>query len=215
MVGKLLTVWKLLVSTCGGWWSIMSGALSIPFAFVALFVQGRERTIFAVLGFCALWIFALRLAWKNYEISTVQNRERKATLFTRMVDWVKSSSAKDQNTRRPSSFTTYDYMHIMQPGETIGALIKYVNEIKTEDELEWICQQFEKHGYKAPLKNFQPILDAELQGQWLPVLQEARLRPDEIQNETQFLSFLSLTWSGKEKWKRGQERIRKAPTEDT
>jgi hypothetical protein len=43
----------------------MSGALSIPFAFLALFMQGHPRELFAVLAFCALLILAIRTAYKN------------------------------------------------------------------------------------------------------------------------------------------------------
>ena len=185
----------------------MSGALSIPFALAALLAHGLEKTIFAVLAYCALWVFAFRVAWKNYEILAVRNPAEKAALLTKMVDLIKSSKEHDQTTRSPASFTTYDYARAIQPDESIGALIRFADEIPTEEDREWLCHELEKLGYKPPLKNFRPVLEDELKGQWLPVLREARLRPDEIKKETQFLAFLCTTWSAKEKWKRGQDRI--------
>ena len=46
----------------------MSGAISIPFAFIAVLSQGHQKRDFALLAFCALWVFAIRLAWKNYQM---------------------------------------------------------------------------------------------------------------------------------------------------
>jgi uncharacterized membrane protein HdeD (DUF308 family) len=40
----------------GEWWSLMSGALSIPFALAALFTQGHSKTYFAILAFVALLV---------------------------------------------------------------------------------------------------------------------------------------------------------------
>lgn len=65
---------KILVSICGGWWSLMSGAVSIPFAFIALLSHGHEKRYFALLAFCALWVLAIRTAWKNYQIANPKEK---------------------------------------------------------------------------------------------------------------------------------------------
>jgi hypothetical protein len=57
----------LLASICGGWWSAMSGAFSIPFALAALFLDASHgKEIFAVLAFVTLFICALRMAYRNF-----------------------------------------------------------------------------------------------------------------------------------------------------
>jgi hypothetical protein len=65
---KIATIAKLIVEICGGWWGVMSGAFSVPFAFMALYAQGRERMNFAVLAYCALWVFVVRVGWKNFKL---------------------------------------------------------------------------------------------------------------------------------------------------
>jgi hypothetical protein len=66
---KIVNAAKLLAEICGGWWSTMSGAVSIPIAFFALFWgEERQKTFFAILAFIALWVFALRIAWRNYQL---------------------------------------------------------------------------------------------------------------------------------------------------
>jgi hypothetical protein len=74
---KILNSAKFLASVCGGWWSAMSGATSIPFAFIALFLRGNERKLFTLLAFCALWVFAIRVAWKNYHSMESAARKQK------------------------------------------------------------------------------------------------------------------------------------------
>jgi hypothetical protein len=61
--------WRISVSIVGGWWSLMSGAVSIPFAFLAIVLGGKTGFWFAVLAFVALWVFAIRTAWRNYQLT--------------------------------------------------------------------------------------------------------------------------------------------------
>jgi hypothetical protein len=70
-MSKIIKIAKLLAQICGGWWSLMSGAISIPFAFLAIFVDmshPHPKETFAILAFVALWIFAVRTAWANYKM---------------------------------------------------------------------------------------------------------------------------------------------------
>lgn len=119
--------------------------------------------------------------------------------FTAMVDYIKSQ--KPPGTHNAIS----DYWKSCQPVEAVSALIKFSNEIQTEDELKWYCGEFEKHGYAHPLKLNQSVLGDGFQ--WLPVLKEARHRPQEIKSEVQFIDFLGVSWSGKEKWKAAMQII--------
>ena len=62
---KWLTV---IVSICGGWWSLLSGVGSAALTVAAVLSQGSDRKIYALLAFAALWVFALRVVWKNYQM---------------------------------------------------------------------------------------------------------------------------------------------------
>jgi len=52
-----------VVSTFGGWWSTMSGAISIPFAILALFLPSTTgKTLFAALAYVSLLATAITMA---------------------------------------------------------------------------------------------------------------------------------------------------------
>jgi hypothetical protein len=51
----------------GGWWSLMSGAMSIPFAFLALIFGGKSAVWFALLAVAASWVMIVRMAYANYK----------------------------------------------------------------------------------------------------------------------------------------------------
>jgi hypothetical protein len=77
---KFKTWVALLISICGGWWSAMSGAISIPFAFLALFVGGSATTYFWVLAFAALWVVVIGIARKNHELKNLLENKPESNL---------------------------------------------------------------------------------------------------------------------------------------
>ena len=47
----------------------MSGAFSIPFTFMSLFLpSGYAKEIFAILAYLTLWVMAFKIGWKNYQL---------------------------------------------------------------------------------------------------------------------------------------------------
>jgi hypothetical protein len=148
------------------------------------------------------------IAWRNYQILAVQNPQKRDALLATMVDFIKTSRMRFLKEKSLGcSFSMEAYLEDIKPADSIGALIKYADQVQTEKDLEWFCGKFAELGYKPPLEHFKPILDEELKGQWLPVLREAKLKMEEIRTESEFLSFLGLKWSDKEKWKRGQAKV--------
>lgn len=99
---------KLLAEICGTWWAIMSGAISIPLAFIALLLPGNERKIFAVLAFCALWALVIRMGWKNYQLLEKQKPK------------FKLACSKDiPGCTAPNHDHTWTYLRILATTETI------------------------------------------------------------------------------------------------
>jgi hypothetical protein len=52
---------KEFVRPIGAWWAIMSGAVSIPFAFLALFNVFSAGFLFAALAYVSLWVLVVSL----------------------------------------------------------------------------------------------------------------------------------------------------------
>lgn len=66
----------------GGWLGLMSGGLSIPFAFLALFLPaGTAKVSFAILAFCALWVLVIKSGWNNYSNIKSVAKEKQLYLF--------------------------------------------------------------------------------------------------------------------------------------
>jgi hypothetical protein len=57
----------IIVQITGRWWAIMSGAVSIPLAFLALVFGGKPGTWLAILGYVALWSLVIKMACTNYK----------------------------------------------------------------------------------------------------------------------------------------------------
>jgi len=66
---KTIKAAGLVVSICGGWWSIMSGAISIPCAVLAFAIGGSAGRWFVVLAFLALWVCVFSIAHKSYQLT--------------------------------------------------------------------------------------------------------------------------------------------------
>jgi hypothetical protein len=54
------------VSICGGWWAVMSGAVSVALAFLALTSEGSPKSFYAILAFLALWACMVQMGMANY-----------------------------------------------------------------------------------------------------------------------------------------------------
>jgi hypothetical protein len=196
---KIVQFVKLLVEVCGGWWSAMSGAISIPLAFVALLTNWHPKLYFAVLAFVGLFYTTIRLAWKNYQLLAIEKPARNRALLIKITDDIRG-----RREARTGDFVK-DYCRDMQPPNPIGALVKFSDEIQTEADLQWLCAELVKSRYESPFERFESVLGNSQM--WLPILREARSNLTKITDEAQFLQFLALNWTGKEKWKQGQERL--------
>lgn len=135
-----------------------------------------------------------RILAKTKNSKSFQPDERSRELFTAIVEYVRSQ--KQPVFGDPNR----NYYWACQKVNPIAGLIYFSDRMRTEGELNWLCNEFERHGYTSALKVFQSVLDDE-HVQWLSVLKEARHTPQEIKTETQFLDFLVTKWSGNEKWK--------------
>jgi ABC-type nickel/cobalt efflux system permease component RcnA len=67
----------------------MSGATSIPLAFVALFSDGTyQKESFAILAFLALWVCVIRTAWKSEQLQArLDERAKHREDERRLVDY--------------------------------------------------------------------------------------------------------------------------------
>jgi len=90
---QIIKIAKLLVQVCGGWLSLMSGAISIPLAFVALFTEAHPKRYFAMLAFAALWVIVIRTAWKNYQLMEANKKELEAQTNSHEEEKQKRASA--------------------------------------------------------------------------------------------------------------------------
>ena len=79
--------------------------------------------------------------------------------------------------------------------DSIGALIKHANDLNTEDEVKWYCEQLVKHGYKHPFEWLEAQAGDAFNGKWLLFLREARLNPIPIRLEIVAWGFATKEYS--------------------
>ena len=83
---------KSCVDTVGKWWGIMSGALSIPFALLALFNVFSQRLLFGVLAYASLWALVIS---QNRQIAKLKRTTKKLdiALYDRFDELFKQGEA--------------------------------------------------------------------------------------------------------------------------
>lgn len=74
---------KTASTVCGGWFSLMSGALTVPFTVFALIFRGTDGVVYAVMAYVSLWVFGIGAARKNY---LSQKRLLKVEGITRSIE---------------------------------------------------------------------------------------------------------------------------------
>jgi hypothetical protein len=89
---------------------------------------------------------------------------------------------------------------ITGPIDSIGGLIAFAEDIKNEDEVEWLCQELVKHGFDHPFTYTDLYCNDFMLGHRLPVLREAGLNEQRPLYGELFVRFLKERWSEKEKW---------------
>jgi hypothetical protein len=77
---------KIIASLLGGWWSSMSGAASIPLAFLAVLVGGKPSLWLAILGYVALWIVVIKMARDRYNIENKKGVAAALSSYFRALD---------------------------------------------------------------------------------------------------------------------------------
>ncbi len=77
---------EILTSTVGGWWTLMSGATSIPFALLALICGGKPGVWFAILAYVALWVMVIRMAYANYKLRDKTSTKRAFSIYFKALD---------------------------------------------------------------------------------------------------------------------------------
>lgn len=202
---KIKIFFKILAECFGGWGALMSGFLTLPSTIFGFWKKGYEGWFFIALAFICLWVLVIKTAWKNYQILYVQNPEKKQLLLDKMVDFIKSSKDNISKSKEFRSLTE-DYMDLMEGTESIGAFVKFSNEIRTDEDLNWLCEEFKNSGYKDPFENLETWGGNLISSRRISVLRAARLSSIEILTESQMISFLSTDWKYSDEWKDNASR---------
>ncbi len=113
---------KSFVNVCGGTFSAMSGVLSIPFTFYALFHPDNPKFLFAVLGYCALFVYAFSVTHAHSK----QIAANKALLDQRKQQEI------DRNMLGGAIDALFVQLQNVQEFDPYGKTMKEVNELRVE-----------------------------------------------------------------------------------
>lgn len=111
--------------------------------------------IFSWVLLSACFIWASFLTWRD-EHGVISNDSRRRTLY-KVRDLISESKHKASE--------KYD---------SIGALIKFSDELHAEEDTIWVCEQLKAGGHDHPFAVLELTSNNALRGRWLNFLQEAR-----------------------------------------
>lgn len=85
-MSKIKNWTQIIGSAVGGWWSLMSGAISIPFAFIALISGGKPGIWFAILAYATLWVLVIRMAYANHQRTDKASTKKILGIYFKAID---------------------------------------------------------------------------------------------------------------------------------
>src|SRR5712672_3266548 len=65
----------VLFRLCGGWWSAMCGAVSIPVTAIGFLLPENPRWMFVTACYCGLMVCAVRTIWINLQVTSKHEDE--------------------------------------------------------------------------------------------------------------------------------------------
>lgn len=81
--------------------------------------------------------------------------------------------------------------------DSLGAVIRRSDKFRSEEDVEWVCQQLDEHGHLDPFgvlgESFEPGFD----GKRLKFLQDARVAPGQIYSISDAMRYVASTWASK------------------
>jgi hypothetical protein len=118
-----------------------------------------------------------------------QGRKRRATII-KIRDLAKSIN---------ESLNPDDY-------DLLGAVIKYSDEIASEDELKLIVGELQ-HEFGNPFELLEKESNNALNGEWLPFIEDARISLSDIHNLRQAFGWAATKWRHADRWKEGRRSV--------
>ena len=146
---------------------------------------GKESPISAWKILVTCFILASFLAWRD-EHRKVITKNRRGTLY-KIRDLIQTTATQ----QLPERF------------DSLGALVKYSDELNTEGDVNWICDALKLGGHEHPFEILDQVSNNAFLGQRLQFLQEARGSKLDIKRVSSAISFALKTWSQRERYIKG------------
>jgi hypothetical protein len=153
------------------WFGYMSGALSIPFAFLAALNVGSQRLLFGILAYCGLWILVLAQHKKISDLTAASDDEVESCV-TRACELL----------QEPKKYL-WSFNAICGAG---------ADQLRRNEQVVILREQLIKYGHDDP---FAGLEDYVPQKDWLQFIKTAVRRPD-ILTDARHGDYLKLA----EKW---------------
>lgn len=186
------TSWKedlrtFAVASKEHWKEIVGGSLVFLLIGVAASLGlNLPPVITGVSTLCFAVALACFLCWRDEHAKTL-TINRRATLYKirDLIADTKTSSLDDK----------YD---------SFGALLRYSEELRTEEDVVWVCSQLREKGHDHPFGLLELTSKNALAGHWLNFLQEARASSLTIKRIPPVFQFAAKQWSKKDTYLKGR-----------
>jgi hypothetical protein len=81
--------------------------------------------------------------------------------------------------------------------DSLGAVIRLSDAFRSEEDVEWVCQQLDEHGHIDPFGVLSESFEPGFDGKRLKFLQDARVTPGQIYSISDAMRYVASTWASK------------------
>ena len=81
--------------------------------------------------------------------------------------------------------------------DSLGAVIRLSDNFRSEEDVEWVCQQLDESGHIDPFGVLGASFEQGFDGKRLKCLQDARVVPGQIYSISNAMTYVASTWAQK------------------
>ena len=81
--------------------------------------------------------------------------------------------------------------------DTLGAVARLSDNFRSEEDVEWVCQQLDEYGHSDPFVVLDESFEPGFAGKRLKFLQDARVAPGQVYSIRDAMRYVAFTWASK------------------
>ncbi len=164
-------LWQWFRAIVRHWIAVAGGAaVAVIFLVASIWGGGNWLRVLSLVTLFGSFICATFLAWRDEHRKTIGKERR---LILQKAVEIMNSSLRN---------------------ETLTAIIELSDEFGSEEDVEWVCKQLDKHGHGDPFGILQDTFELGFDGKRLKFLQDARVAQHPITLLSDAVNYVKYEW---------------------